>query len=225
MKSVLISIQPKWCELIASGKKTVEVRKTKPKLEMPFKVYIYCTKQGKQFFHGGIGEKECLFKKPDTGKIKFDYSFELMCCKNKYTKDNFLSGKVIGEFVCDKIYDITPHFDTPTFPNQYICDWGYGKEFDCLSFEELTSYLNGKQGYGWHISNLVIYDKPRELSGFYRYCGDDPKCDGCEAHYFSNTECGKEDYCCSIIDGCKPLKRPPQSWCYVESERSENGTN
>lgn len=43
MKSVLISIQPRWCELIASGKKTIEIRKTKPKLETPFKVYIYCT--------------------------------------------------------------------------------------------------------------------------------------------------------------------------------------
>ena len=43
MKAVLISIQPKWGELIASGKKTVEIRKTKPKLETPFKVYIYCT--------------------------------------------------------------------------------------------------------------------------------------------------------------------------------------
>ena len=32
MKSVLISIQPKWCELIASGQKTVEVRKSKPKM-------------------------------------------------------------------------------------------------------------------------------------------------------------------------------------------------
>lgn len=43
-KAVLTSIQPKWCELIASGKKTVEVRKTKPKLKTPFKVYICCTK-------------------------------------------------------------------------------------------------------------------------------------------------------------------------------------
>ena len=43
MKSVLISIKPKWCELIASGKKTVEVRKTRPKIETPFKVYIYET--------------------------------------------------------------------------------------------------------------------------------------------------------------------------------------
>ena len=44
MKSVLISIKPKWCELIANGKKTVEVRKSRPKIETPFKCYIYCTK-------------------------------------------------------------------------------------------------------------------------------------------------------------------------------------
>ena len=48
-KAVLISIKPKWCELIASGKKTVEVRKTNPKLDTPFKCYIYCTK-AKDFF-------------------------------------------------------------------------------------------------------------------------------------------------------------------------------
>lgn len=44
MKSVLISIKPQYCELIASGKKTVEVRKRRPKLQTPFKCYIYCTK-------------------------------------------------------------------------------------------------------------------------------------------------------------------------------------
>lgn len=43
MKSVLISIRPEWCGKIASGEKTVEVRKTRPKLDMPFKCYIYCT--------------------------------------------------------------------------------------------------------------------------------------------------------------------------------------
>lgn len=43
-KAVMISIQPKWVELILSGKKTVEVRKTRPSIETPFKVYIYCTK-------------------------------------------------------------------------------------------------------------------------------------------------------------------------------------
>ena len=189
MKSVLISIQPKWCELIASGKKTVEVRKTKPKLETPFKCYIYCTKDEPMYRSG-----------------------EKFYCR---AANEFGNGKIIGEFVSDRIYDITPHFDAPTFPNQYVCGWEYGKEFDCLPFEELTSYLNGKKGYGYHISDLIIYDKPKELSEFYHYCGDNPKCDGCESHYFSNTECGKEDYCCSPIEGCKPLKRPFQSWGYV----------
>ena len=43
---VLISIRPQWCELIANGKKTIEVRKSRPKLETPFKCYIYETKTG-----------------------------------------------------------------------------------------------------------------------------------------------------------------------------------
>ena len=47
-KAVLISIRPEWCDLIVRGKKTIEVRKTRPKLETPFKVYIYCTKAPQQ---------------------------------------------------------------------------------------------------------------------------------------------------------------------------------
>ena len=46
-KAVLISIKPKWCELIADGEKTIKVRKTKPKLKPPFKCYIYCCKAPK----------------------------------------------------------------------------------------------------------------------------------------------------------------------------------
>lgn len=55
-KSVLISIRPKWCELIASGEKTIEVRKTRPKLETPFKCYIYCTAEraGYPFCNFGV---------------------------------------------------------------------------------------------------------------------------------------------------------------------------
>lgn len=68
MKAVLISIRPQWCELIARGKKTVEVRKSKPNLETPFKCYIYCTKDKHGWFHFGkktrldgfvIGEFTC----------------------------------------------------------------------------------------------------------------------------------------------------------------------
>lgn len=191
MKSVLISIQPKWCELIASGKKTVEVRKTKPKLETPFKCYIYETKD-KKFENIGV----CGHKADGTPYIY---------------KHN--GGKVIGEFVCKRI-DYIGWISTPA-----RLDWkNYYDKKSCLTSSQLYDYSGGGCYYEWHISDLVIYDKPRGLSEFYHYCGDNPNCDGCEAHYYSNTECGKEDYCCSPIEGCKPFKRPPQSWCYVESE-------
>lgn len=39
MIAVLISIRPKWCEKIISGEKTIEVRKTRPKMDTPFKCY------------------------------------------------------------------------------------------------------------------------------------------------------------------------------------------
>lgn len=45
-KAVLISIRPKWCQKIADGEKTIEIRKTRPRLETPFKCYIYCTQGG-----------------------------------------------------------------------------------------------------------------------------------------------------------------------------------
>ena len=129
MKSVLISIQPKWCELIASGKKTVEVRKTKPKLETPFKVYIYATKSGNRLV------------------LKNDKVYEI-------SKD--ITGKVIGEFVCDR-------FITSFLNNND----GWFVELGCLTTKEIDEYQGENPTlYGWHISDLVIYDTPKELSEF-----------------------------------------------------------
>jgi predicted transcriptional regulator len=183
-KAVLISIQPKWCELIASGKKMVEVRKTKPKIETPFKCYIYET-QGRTETPWVDEEGHEIFK----GR-----------------------GQVIGEFVCDAIFPMSIWYSNP---NDRLSRREY--PYTCLTDKEIMDYLgNGVEGYGWHISDLVLYDMPRALRGFYHYCGDNPNCDGCELLYYSNTECGKEEFCCSNMYGCKPLKRPPQSWCYVE---------
>ncbi len=188
MKSVLISIQPKWCKLIASGKKTVEVRKTKPKIDTPFKCYIYCTLSGSNEF----------FKEDCNGDIA-EWNRSKMALKK---------GKVIGEFVCDAI------IADKTFGHDALF-----KTLACMSDADISAYCLKKEMYCWHISDLVIYDEPKELSEFFISCGDNPKCEGCEAHYYSNTECGLEDYCCSVVDGCRPLKRPPQSWCYVEEGR------
>lgn len=169
MKSVLISIQPKGVEKIANREKTIEVRKSRPKIDMPFKCYIYCTKYGKLFFHGGIGEKECLFRNPDTGEIKFDYAFELMCCKNEYSRDNFLTGKVIGEFECDEISEIGNYEEVDHMLMPWVKDWETTKklrENACMRDSDISEYLGEKKGYGWHISNLKIYDKPLALDNF-----------------------------------------------------------
>lgn len=131
--AVLISIRPKWCELIASGKKTVEIRKTAPHLKTPFKCYIYCTK-----FNPGDPDSMINLK----GKTSF-----------------FMpkGGAVIGEFVCDRIFPIQ------------LTEEGYDYESEKetrLRYEEMSSYLNFRNGYGWHISDLVIYDEPKSLNEF-----------------------------------------------------------
>ena len=186
MKSVLISIQPKWCELIASGKKTVEVRKTRPKIDTPFKVYIYMT----------------------AG----DAVYPVTINGAPYTCSNVGGKCVIGEFVCRNIYDI----ECCSEDHNYFSQNG-----TCLTVDEIIGYCNGQDLYGWEIYDLVIYDKPKELGEFYHFCGANPECEECEAHYYNSTECGAEDYCCSVVEGYKPLTRPPQSWCYAVKGGSE----
>lgn len=186
MKSVLISIQPKWCELIANGKKTIEVRKTKPKLETPFKVYIYCTKDK-------------------------DFTF---CTDNSEQYTHIGNGKVIGEFVCDIVYKTEPVEETQTVIRHYPRLWWYNGADDCLHHAELENYLRWKVGYGWHISNLVIYDKPRELYNFKKPCNND--CDDCE--YLDVAEVGAWEHTAIAKTCLNFITRPPQSWCYVESE-------
>lgn len=191
MKSVLISIKPKWCELIASGKKTVEVRKTRPKIETPFKVYIYCT-----------NDRKVMLEKSKSGKIYLNANIY-------HDIPMGLNGKVIGEFICDKIYDITPHYDIQNFCNQYECGWKIGEAGHCLSFEELDSYLGGKDGYGWHISDLKIYDKPKNMSEFYQ------KCKSFDKNEWENDDCLDCENPCGN-GGKLYLEKPPQSWCYVD---------
>jgi predicted transcriptional regulator len=206
MKAVLISIQPKWCELIASGKKTVEVRKTKPKLETPFKCYIYCTKS-----------KDVLMSV--NGKAQKLNTLVLDLTRENDIYD--LNGKVIGEFVCDKIQEIT-----------YTQIYNFGRYKDVceaetrLDFYALDDYLKQKNGYGWHISDLVIYDEPRELGEFNTLDNEAVhKCNNRYQSYYDgycNSGCLKCGFYCSKkddwCDKCKtkPLTRPPQSWCYVE---------
>ena len=176
-KAVLISIRPKWCEMIASRRKTVEVRKTVPKIETPFKVYIYCTKEER-----GVGE------------IPYRHFYQSV-----NGPMHFMGGTVIGEFVCDRIYGIVPD------ENGWGEEYGYS-EHDCLSDLEMAAYLGDHSGFGWRISDLVIYDKPRKLNEFRRLCPESLYCESC-AMWSEHRGCG---------NAALQITRPPQSWCYVE---------
>ena len=179
-QAVMISIHPKWCELIANGKKTIEVRKTRPKIDTPFKCYIYETK----------------------GKIRVSE-----------TLDKWVGGKVIGEFVCDwcECLDMG-NVSVGYWLNfkDYFVDFGGGRQMlanSCITCKELLTYSKGKRVYGWHISDLKMYDKPKELSEFARPC-DRPNgftCLGCKRFIHDHQ------LCCDDA-----IKRPFQSWGYVE---------
>lgn len=188
MKSVLISIKPKWCELIKSGKKTIEVRKTRPNIETPFKCYIYCTK---------VRTDMPAFVDEDGHVIYM------------------VGGNVIGEFVCDEI----EHFTKAFFDEQDERDTeeiAYFLEESCLSYSELCNYVKLDDFYGWHISDLKIYDKPRELSEFASFCMvDEKRCASCEHYLFDSDDMNGYRRWCGVYRR-KPLTHPPQSWCYVE---------
>lgn len=155
MIEIMQSIRPEWCSLIFSGYKDIELRKRRPKCKTPFKVYIYCTKNGVFLVHSKTNPA---------------------CSKNEIQK---YGGKVIGEYVCDEIYNI----------------WaGYAGNCgdDCLSYSEREAYLGDYgMGYGWHISDLKIYDAPKELSEFEI----------------------RKDY--GTWFTWKKVERAPQDWCYV----------
>ena len=236
MKSVLISIHPKWCDLIANGKKTIEVRKTRPKIETPFKCYIYCTKPKMITRYVFRPEDYPEYMRPE----------KTVFCKTPDASSPFCSevngnSKVIGEFVCDKIddfycasvpyrkennlgyeqfidngvYQVNGNHEGVVFErnDRYIDSMLKNKDLEemCLSAQEIFDYIGlGKHLFAWHIADLKIYDKPRELSEFGNLCRKDclrlGKGKSCEFLSTDGTPCNR------II----PLKRPPQSWCYVE---------
>lgn len=138
-KAVMLSIRPKWCEKIINGDKTIEVRKTRPKMDTPFKCYIYCTLQGcNEFFRVDLVRDVAKWNRGKWADRK---------------------GKVIGEFTCNRV--------TNLFSNSRFWLDEDDVLHTCLSAAEMRKYANGARGlYGWHISGLRIYDAPRELSEF-----------------------------------------------------------
>ena len=176
MKSVMISIRPEWVAKIMSGEKTVEVRKTVPKLPTPFKCYIYET-QGKTNTPWIDEEGHMIFR----GR-----------------------GEVVAEFVCNDIRNITAH-DFIVREDAEKALKGSG-----LTPQDAKDYAGWKPGmqrheckpiYGWRISGLKIYDKPKKITDF------------------SVIRMIPVEYAYGTAKERYTLERPPQSWCYVEELR------
>lgn len=175
MKSIIQSVSPHICANIISGECTMLLSKTTPNYGLSFKDYIYETK--------GLCDTPTFID--EDGHISYRGR-----------------GAVIGEFVCDRIDRLyIPISTSATPPDKEIVE-----KVTCLSFNELKKYANGNMFlYGLHISDLKIYDTPKELGEFRATCNK--KCS-------PNCDCWDSEY-----DGCHRydrLTRPPQSWCYVE---------
>lgn len=174
MKSVLISIQPYWVFLIIAKKLGWNIKQ----------------------------EKTIEVRKSHPKDVNWDKVAKIYCSQDKKSfsripkeyqplMKQFLS-KVIGEFVCNKFTDLRDMGGTEFFSKS------------CMTYDDWRNYTDYTNHiiWAWHISNLVIFDKPRELSEF---------SNGSSRLEFSNTEDG-------FPLKWSGMKRPPQSWCYVESE-------
>ena len=206
----MLSIRPEWCDLIIRGQKTIEVRKTRPKLETPFKVYIYCTKAPQQLITIFKNGEETMDGEIHHGKpvfVKF----------NKLLPDS-VRGKsqmVIGEFICDDIRRIGPEYCVVKEDIESAISGS------CLTVPQVKDYAGWKSGmsyadlkdlYGWHISDLKIYDEPVRLKDFWAIqpCTHRGDCCTCRRWDAEKLICRGEVF---------GIERPPQSWCYVEDGR------
>lgn len=174
MKAIMISIQPEWVAKILNGNKSIEIRKTMPKCDLPIDVYIYCTKDKKY--------------------------------ANLINRGGFLTGMVVAKFTLNKVSEYVNGV------NWKYLQKGAGSYDDfetilkpsCLTEEELSNYVEDLSFYGWHIDNLVIFDKPKELSEFKQPIDRYGKVNwNTNGNYYAL------------------LTKAPQSWCYVEVEEDD----
>ena len=176
MKSLLISIKPKWCAKIMNGEKTIVIRKTMPKCDLPIDVYIYCTKDKEM-------AKMCKYS-----------------C-DKETKAFLNLGKVVAKFTLNKV-------------DKYVNGCNVAKKYPtfndfekiltpaCLYTDELENYCDDLSFYAWHISNLVIFDKPKELNEFNKYTDK-------KIEWYSDLP---------KVRVMRSLTKAPQNMCYIETD-------
>lgn len=184
-------------------KKNVELRRTRPKQDPPFEGLLYCTKVSGFTKCGSVyAPNDGLYKyagKPELFGFGVDASFRAWGDGIKVEK---LNGKVVGSFVCDRIFEL----ESKEFGIYHLLrdekDVGGLRLDPCLTVGEMGEYGRGKNLFALHITHLKMFDVPRELSDY--------AIDGC-------ARCRDKDtyHCKFYCLGQRRLTRPPQSWCRV----------
>ena len=190
---ILASIKPYYYYLIAEEKKKIEVRKMALK-NLPQDIAFYMSKDEKSF-----------------AKIPKEF-------QEKYRKH---FGKIGMRVVCDEVeefheWELSPQGKFADFERERLENFLTAA---CLSEEEVVRYRENlpyfKPLYGWHISDLKIYDKPKELSEFSKPCPIDTRnCENCitfgKPYTWDFDEKTEKIFC------TRRLTRPPQSYMFVE---------
>lgn len=197
MKAIMISIQPQWVAKILNGEKTIEIRKTRPKCELPCKVYIYCSKHGRPLVFGS----HCPYYVEDRYVQIFNISKE-----NADKWFGNLQGKIVGEFILEEVESLWQnHKDGAS--TACIVDKQIFERLSCMTWEQYCEYHRCKNGknsnsYAWHIDDLKIYDEPKELGEFRKPSMEE---------------------CCENCKYNRNITHPPQSWFYCEELEENDG--
>ena len=219
---ILASLKPYYYYLIGERKKTIEVRKMALK-NLPQDIAFYMSKDEKSF--AKIPKEFQEKYRKHFGKVGLaivcDKIEDFYCAYVPYLKENNLG---YGQFVDNGVYKVNGWHEGIVFErnDRYIETMLNNDDLKemCLSAQELFDYIGaGKHLYSWHISDLKIYDKPKELSEFKTPpCEKSEKaCGNCKWLVKINTPDVYECEC--YVEEGRPITRPPQSWQYVEEKK------
>ena len=195
MRAILISIRPEWVAKILSGEKTLEIRKTAPKCDLPIDVYIYCT-QSKPYVAYINGKLYTQSDGTGKGPAGICLNGKVVAKFTMWATDEFIKGlNDLQRYCLDELDEEPAHT-----PYKVVLKKA------CLTDEEAERYCPDQSFCAWFIDDLEIFDEPKDLSDF-----------------FSLPETYHHDHE-SMVDyyerkEARRLKRAPQSWQYVEVQR------
>lgn len=146
-RAVLLSIKPEWCEKIIAGKKTIEIRKTAPKLEAPFVCYMYMSKHRWAFdLLRSLGLNDLADRLVEA------------------------TGKVVAEFICNDVERYCEcSKESERFylrEDEWLSVYPINYAPTCLTEKDFLEYGQGKNLYGLCVSALQVYEAPKPLESY-----------------------------------------------------------